>query len=177
MRKRYVFFDLETTVPAKRGRPQIIQLAAVTFNDDGEFQDSIELKIVSNLRPLKQVQTRKRNYSEREWRAQGVCPQTAAKQFARFLWRGDYANQLVAHNAAFDAPLLHAWFKDVGVFLPARFHVLCTMQRAQWYFSERPTIERPRNFSLAALCQYFQVPFHAADAHDDLGDAKATADL
>jgi DNA polymerase III epsilon subunit-like protein len=84
--------------------------------------------------------------------------------------------QLVAHNAAFDGPFLSNWYEQVGLFLPARRQVLCTLQLALWRFAmsdEQP----PANFQLATLCSHFGVPFHAAKAHDALGDAAATAQL
>jgi DNA polymerase III epsilon subunit-like protein len=82
--------------------------------------------------------------------------------------------QLVAHNAAFDGPFLQAWYERLGVFLPARYQVLCTLQRAQWHFAERPELPPPENFKLATLCHYYRVPLHAARAHDALGDVTAT---
>jgi len=85
--------------------------------------------------------------------------------------------QLVAHNAAFDGPFLQAWYEKHGVYLPARRQVLCTLQRAIWFFVERPEESCPRDFKLATLCQHFRVPFHAADAHEALADVSATLNL
>jgi DNA polymerase III epsilon subunit-like protein len=85
--------------------------------------------------------------------------------------------QIAAHNAAFDGPFLQAWYDRLGVFFPAHRLMLCTLQRALWYFAEHPWVAPPRNYQLATLCHYFGVPFHAADAHEALGDVRATVGL
>ena len=51
------------------------------------------------------------------------------------------------------------------------------MQRAMWFFAERPGIRPPMDMKLATLCEYFGVPFHAAAAHEALADATATVAL
>jgi DNA polymerase III epsilon subunit-like protein len=93
--------------------------------------------------------------------------------------KGDvyFVAQLAAHNAAFDGPFLQSWYERLGVFLPARRQVLCTMQRAIWYFTENPATVPPKDFKLATLCEYFGVPFHAAAAHEALADVTATVAL
>jgi DNA polymerase III epsilon subunit-like protein len=83
--------------------------------------------------------------------------------------------QLVAHNAAFDGPFLTAWYDKLNLYLPARRLVLCTMQLAMWHFVSGDAA--PANYQLATLCEHFGVPFHAASAHDALGDASATVQL
>ena len=80
--------------------------------------------------------------------------------------------QLVAHNAAFDGAFLQARYKQLGMFLPARYQVLCSMQRAIWHFEENGG--SPTNFKLATLCQYFDVLFQASNAHNALADVAAT---
>jgi DNA polymerase III epsilon subunit-like protein len=84
--------------------------------------------------------------------------------------------QLVAHNADFDASFVQAWYERLGVYLPARRQVLCTLQRSMWFFSEE-VCQRPNDFKLATLCHYFDVPFHAASAHEALADVVATTGL
>jgi DNA polymerase III epsilon subunit-like protein len=85
--------------------------------------------------------------------------------------------QLAAHNAEFDGAFLRAWFGRLDLYLPAHPKVLCTLQRALWYFAERPELPRPKDFKLATLCDYFGVPFHAASAHEALADVTATLRL
>lgn len=84
--------------------------------------------------------------------------------------------QLVAHNAAFDGPFLTNWFEKLDIYLPARRLMLCTMQLAMWQFMDNVS-SAPKNFQLANLCEHFGVPFHAAAAHEALGDATATVRL
>src|SRR5207237_10194640 len=61
--------------------------------------------------------------------------------------------------------------------LPARYQVLCTLQRAMWYFHEHQDEPLPADFKLATLCQYFGVTLHAASAHEALADVSATVAL
>jgi len=184
--ERYlVFFDLETG-GLNPARNPIIQLAAIAMNSDLEAVEAIEMKIrFPESRATKQS-LRKNHYSRGSWARLAVEPEQAARDFAQFLSRypGHMAlsssgaaypvAQLVAHNAAFDGPFLQAWYERLKIFLPARFQVLCTLQRAQWFFSEHPELETPSNLKLATLCEYFRVPFHAANAHEALGDVTAT---
>jgi DNA polymerase III epsilon subunit-like protein len=51
------------------------------------------------------------------------------------------------------------------------------MQRAMWFFEEAIQRPRPPNLKLATLCHYFDIPFHAAEVHDALGDVRATLRL
>lgn len=187
MDETLVFFDLETTGQNPRRHP-IMQLAAVAVNQALETVASIELKIRFREAEATRASLRKSHYSPWLWADEAFPPREAAVAFAAFLRR--HATpirmspvrparlaQLVAHNAAFDGPFLRTWYEKLGLFLPARYELLCTLQRARWHFVERPELSRPRNFQLATLCQYFDVPFHAANAHDALGDVTATVGL
>src|SRR5262249_26449757 len=78
------------------------------------------------------------------------------------------------HNAAFDGEFLRAWYYRLGIYLPARRLMLCTLQRALWFFSERSATTPPADFKLATLCHYFGIPFHAARAHEALAALPAT---
>jgi hypothetical protein len=80
--------------------------------------------------------------------------------------------QLVAHNAAFDGPFLEAWSRRLRVRLPIAFRVLCTIQRAEWFFAETAEA-RPESLRLLSLCAHFGVSFSAQDAHEALADARA----
>lgn len=101
------------------------------------------------------------------------------------VWAGEaIVPQLVGqlpwgHNAAeFDWPFLRAWYKHQDIFCPIANEVLCTLQRARWWFAhaEHPEVAPPGNFRLGTLCGYFGVPLEAA-AHDALADVRATVDL
>jgi len=122
------------------------------------------------------------------WAKEAREAKVVAKEFSEFLRRHAsvptlsahgkpyHVAQLVAHNAAFDGPFLTTWFDKLQVYLPARRLVLCTMQLAMWHFFSGVT-SPPSNYQLATLCEHFGVQFHAASAHDALGDTAATVRL
>jgi DNA polymerase III epsilon subunit-like protein len=184
-----IFFDLETGGPNPDRHP-IIQIAAAAL--DGatlSTLETIELKVRFDERQATKYALRKNAYSRRTWKDQALPEVEVARLLAEFLRRhathialsqnGDEYRlaQLVAHNAAFDGAFLHAWYKRLTIFCPARHQVLCTLQRAEWYFAERPDLPRPDNFKLQTLCRYFSVPLHPHDAHEALADVRATVGL
>lgn len=178
-----VFVDLETAGGDPRRNP-IIQVAAIAVDSGHRVEAELEIKLQFDRRQATHVSLRKAHYQARIWREEAIPPQEAAWRLACFL-REHAARQtsgrrsasrfveLVAHYAAFDAPFLQSWFRRQRVYLPAHPQWLCTLQRARWYFAERPELPTPTSFRLATLCQYFEIPFHAADAHHALGDARA----
>jgi DNA polymerase III epsilon subunit-like protein len=187
MEKRLVFFDLETGGPDPKRNP-IIQIAAIAIGEDLEPLEAFEVKVKFDSRKANLHSLRKNSYSAGHWARHAKEAKNAARDFAAFLTRhatvpclsakGDEYNvaQLVCHNAAFDGPFLTNWFEKLNLFLPAKRLVLCTLQLSMWHFfsAGQPL---PSNFQLATLCQYFGIPFHAANAHDALGDVSATVQL
>jgi DNA polymerase III epsilon subunit-like protein len=187
MDQRLVFFDLETGGLDPKRHP-IIQLAAVAVDRELEVLEAFEAKIKFNLGYAKAQSLRKNHYHPGVWANDAREPKEVAQDFSLFLRRhasvpalsgqgkSYKVAQLVAHNAAFDGPFLAAWFDKQNLYLPARRLVLCTRQLAMWQFlsGEAPT---PENYQLATLCDHFGVPFHAAAAHDALGDVIATVQL
>jgi DNA polymerase III epsilon subunit-like protein len=185
---RLVFFDIETGGLNPRKHP-IMQLAAIAVNDQLEPVGAFEAKVRFDERRANRNSLRKNHYSRGLWAREAIEPREVANTFAAFLRRHATSPmlaadgsayevaQLVAHNATFDGAFLRAWYERLGIFLPARYHVLCTMQRAVWFLSEHHTALPPPNFQLARLCQYFDVPFHAASAHEALADVSATVNL
>lgn len=183
--QKLVYFDLETGGLDPQRHP-IIQLAALAVDAASEPLEAFEVKIRFAERQANKQSLRKNHYSRGVWARDAVESGEAAQRFAKFLARHAtwpsisssgkpfHLAQLVAHNATFDGPFLQAWYERLKLFLPARFQVLCTLQRAQWFFAEHPGLARPSSFKLAALCEYFRVPFHAANAHEALGDVTAT---
>src|SRR5690606_34158331 len=131
---------------------------------------------------------RKNHYHPGIWATEAREGAEVAAEFAAFLkrhatlpmlsaqGRSFHVAQLVAHNAAFDGPFITTWFERLGIYLPARRLVLCTMQLAMWHFiSQRGAASA--GFRLATLCEHFGIPFHAAKAHEALGDVSATVRL
>jgi DNA polymerase III epsilon subunit-like protein len=186
--QKLIFADIETGGLNPRRHP-IIQLAAVAVDSNLEPLDAFEAKIRFDEREANRNSLRKNHYHRGIWAKDAQEPKEVAERFAAFLRRHATVPilssdgrvyrvaQLVAHNASFDGPFLQTWYERLNAFLPARYHVLCTLQRAQWYFHEHKEETPPQDFKLATLCQYFGVTFHAASAHDAMADVAATVDL
>jgi DNA polymerase III epsilon subunit-like protein len=187
MSRRLVFYDLETGGIDPKRHP-IIQLAGIAVEENLEILEAFEAKIRFDSHKASRHSLRKNHYHPGTWATEARDGEKVARDFAEFLKRhASYAAisaqgkayqvaQLVSHNAAFDGPFLMHWFERLGVFLPAKRLVLCTMQLAMWHFAYRNE-PPPPNYQLATLCERFQVPFHASAAHEALGDATATVRL
>ena len=180
--------DLETA-GLEFSRP-IIQIAAVAVDSRLHELESFEIKIQFDEAEADSRALSKNHYSPDLWEQEAVEPREAATKFAGFLRRHATVDlfssegkryqvaQLVAHNGErFDGPFLHAWYRRLGLFCPARYMVLCTKQRALWLFEEDKTLTPPADFKLGTLCQYFSVPLRPEDAHDALNDVRATVEL
>lgn len=188
MDPKLIFCDLETGGLDPK-RHAIIQLAAIAVNEDLQPIEAFEAKIRFDERKANKNSLRKNHYHPGTWAKEALDEEQVARVFAEFLRRhasvpmtsskGEkyLVAQLVAHNAAFDGPFLQAWFERLGIYLPARRQVLCTMQRAIWYFAENHHLVPPKDYKLATLCQYFGVTYHAAAAHEALADVSATVQL
>lgn len=183
-----VFFDLETAGLNPKRHP-IIQIAAIAVNRSLEPVEAFEAKVQFDSHRANKNSLRKNHYQPGTWAKEGKSEVEVARGFSEFLRRHAslpvlassgvqyHVAQLVAHNSAFDGPYLQTWYEHLGIFLPARRQVLCTMQRAIWYFAEHPELTPPRDFKLATLCQSLGVSFHAASAHEALADVSATVRL
>ncbi len=177
-----VFVDIEVR------QSHIRQIAAIAVDAGLAERECFEVKVRPEI-PAKRKADKTKPKRRYFWPRTAVAAPDAAKAFADFLRRhtsvglvspkhGPYqVAQLVAHNALFDGPFLHAWFERLGVFLPASYRVFCTMQRAFWLFHERPDLVPPADYKLLTLCAYFGVPFSAEEAHDAMADIRATLEL
>lgn len=187
MNQKLIFIDIEVGGPNPKRHP-IIQLAAIAVDARLDVLEAFEAKIRFTLKCANAYSLRKNSYHPGIWAQEAREPKEVAKEFAQFLRRHATVSalsntgeryeiaQLVAHNAAFDGPFLIEWYERVGIYLPAKRQLLCTLQLALWHFAmtgEQP----PANYQLATLCAHFGVPFHAAKAHDALGDVTATVQL
>lgn len=187
MRQRLIFIDLETGGSDPKRHP-IIQLAAIAVDKRLEAVEGFEAKVRFNPKCANAYSLRKNSYHPGIWATEAREPKEVAKEFAQFLRRHATVSalsskgerydvaQLVAHNAAFDGPFLSEWYQRLDIYLPARRQLLCTLQLAMWHVAISGG-KPPTNFQLATLCAHLGVPFHAAKAHDALGDVTATVQL
>ncbi len=187
MEQRLVFFDLETGGSDPKRHP-IIQMAAIAVDEQLNVLEAFEAKIKFDNRRANSHSLRKNHYHPGVWAKDVREAAAVAAELSEFLRRHAtfpalsaqgkpyQIAQLVAHNAAFDGPFLAEWYDKQKLYLPARRLVLCTMQLAMWRFISGDTAP-PSNYQLATLCEHFGVPFHAASAHDALGDVAATVRL
>lgn len=185
--QRLVFVDLETA-GLEPWRP-IMQIAAVAVDRDLKEVECFESKIRFSHAKSDPHSLRKRRYEPRVWQQEARSGREAAEAFAAFLRRhasirmkkpggGHYlVAQLVAHNARHDGEFLQHWFDKLGLFLPGHFRMLCTLQRAVWYFQEQPEQRQPADFKLGTLCRHLGVSFAMKDEHDALNDTRATVRL
>jgi len=185
---KMVFFDLETGGLNPTRHP-IIQLAAIAVDQHLQPIETFEAKIRFDEQKANRNSIRKNHYHRGVWAKIALEPEVVARNFGAFLRRhatipmvaSDGSSyrvaQLVAHNAQFDGEFLQTWYQRLFEYLPARYLVLCTLQRAMWFFQEHRDEPPPTDFKLATLCHHFGVPFHASSAHDALGDVTATVGL
>jgi DNA polymerase III epsilon subunit-like protein len=186
--QKSVFIDLETAGLNPKRHP-IIQIAAIAVDDHLEPVEAFEAKVRFKECDANRNSLRKNHYHRGVWAREAHEPEEVARDFAAFLRRHAtvpmlasdgrpyQVAQLVAHNATFDGAFLQAWYERLHIFVPARYQVLCTLQRAMWYFQEHKEEPLPADFKLATLCHYFGVAFHAASAHEALADVSATVAL
>lgn len=184
-----VFVDLEATGldPIK---DSIIQIAAIAVDCHLNELESIDLKIRFDDADIDPQEIENNICSKALWNHEAIPEKDAAQRFFHFLRRHAtfelvsksgvtyQVAQLVAHNGeCFDGPFIHAWYRKLGIFCPARYMVLCTKQRALWLFDEDKSLTPPTDFKLGTLCEYFGVRLRAEDAHDAFNDVRATVEL
>lgn len=183
---KLVFFDLETTGLDPK-RHEVMQVAASAVDDELRVVDEFEVKANVSWKEAPKDAKHWTRYDRDLWRREAVSPRVAALRFAKFLrkhatrtveFEGKMRRvaQLAAHNAAFDGPFLRAWGRRMKVEFPAASRVLCTLQRAEWFFVERGT-PRPESLRLLDLCKALGVPFDERSAHEALADVRATVEV
>lgn len=183
--ERLVFIDIETT--GLQPSSPIIQVAAIATDCRARELESIEIKI--RLPRNATIEHRHSRYDATVWKQSAQSPRKAAIELAKFFSRHGTVDlisqkgstfrvaQLVAHNAEFDTSFLRNWFEGLGIFLPASYRPMCTLQRALWLFDENKSLTPPANFKLGTLCEYFGVPLRDAEAHEALADVRAMLSL
>ncbi|MFO0979932.1 MAG: 3'-5' exonuclease [Planctomycetaceae bacterium] len=185
--RRLVFVDLETA-GQQPWRP-IMQIGAVAVEGNGRTIASFEAKVQFREASATKRSLLKRHYDRQTWSKESRPSYEVALAFRQFLLQHSqptgctssgqriWLARLVAHNAAFDGPFLRLWFERYQMPLPADYRILCSLQRALWFFQEHPEMPAPTDLKLATLCRYFGIRYHPNEAHDALVDAKATAEL
>ena len=186
--ERLVFFDLETA--GLKTNSAIIQIAAVAVDSRLCEIETFESKIRFDVAKASREALDVNSFEPTVWKRLAEQPHKAAKRFSDFLRRHATVDmisqrtgkpyqvaQLVAHNAAFDGPMIQAWYKRRRMFLPASRRVFCTMQRAFWLFHEHQAMTPPENYKQGTLCEYFGVRLPENEAHDAVADVRATVEL
>ncbi len=189
VREILIFFDLETAGLDPEKHP-IIQIAAIAVDSTLRELESFEVKIRFEESEADPKSLSENRYSKELWKREAVEAAIVAHRFAKFLRRHAtfdmlskdgkpyQVSQLVAHNGErFDGPFIHAFYRKLGLFCPARYMVLCTKQRALWLFDEDKSLTPPADFKLGTLCEYFGIRLRDEDAHDAFNDVRATVEL
>jgi DNA polymerase III epsilon subunit-like protein len=183
---KMIFFDVET---AGIGiEYPIIQIAMVAvFESDFEVCDEFSLRIRFDEKKADKRALDMNHYDPELWKKVGVPSEEASDRICNFLNKhathrrvskaGKPYNvcRLAAHNANFDAERLWLLLKDR--FVPADRRVLCTMQRALWWFQERSQFPEPENYKLKSLCEYFNIHANPDRLHDAIEDVRLTVAL
>jgi DNA polymerase III alpha subunit (gram-positive type) len=184
--KFIVFFDLETGGLADDA--PIVQLAGVALDEESWREvASFEAKVQFDEARADLEALIINHYDSEAWKREAVPPSEACRRFATFV--KPYCSiemiskrtmapyrvaKLAGHNAvAFDGPRIKAMFAACSAFLPCSYHIRDTLQRAMWWFDERPEAPRPKDLKLGTLAEYFGIPVYGA--HDALADVRTTA--
>lgn len=178
-----VYFDTETG-GIEPARPTI-QLAAVAMENGVEL-GAFEQNIAFNEADADPTALAMNHYTPQAW-VNAVPPRACAAKFAA--WLRPYQTvtltskrtgqpytvaRLAGYNAlTFDLPRLRAMFD--GAFFPCEYLVRDVLQRALFWFDERPNVPRPENFKLSTVCEAFCISTDGA--HGALADARMSAEL
>lgn len=183
-----VFMDTETggVLP----QHPTIQLAAIAVDEStGEELSAFEVKIQFNESDADPEALKMNHYDAEVWKKEAVTPTVAANRFAD--WVRPYCSvqmvskrtgkpysvaKVAGYNVSFDWPRLQGLFVNAGLFLPCSYLARCVMQKALWYFDDRPELPRPKDHKLGTVCAYFGIEA-GEGAHDALVDCRATAAL
>ena len=193
---RIIFYDIETG--GLHFDSPIIELAAIAV-EAGTYKelDTIDMKIeFSTKDPNVSMEALGVNkFSAEVWEKFSIPPADAAIKFAHFLRehataekRSSDGNEytiakLAGHNAqTFDSPMILNWFKKHGSrkdrvrdpFFPALRLTLDTVQLADWFFWNNPSLPQPENLKLETLADYFRL---SRPDHSALNDIRTTLEL
>ena len=178
-----VHFDFETG--GVEPRHPSIQLAAVAW-DGGIELGTFEQKIAFKESDADPAALAMNHYDREAWVdakpsgqvalrfASWLKPYCTVKKKSPRTGNDYYVARLSGYNAAaFDMPRLRELFG--AQFLPAEYPVRDVLQRAVFYFDERPDVAPPSNLKLTTVCAHFGMD--VTGAHDALTDARLCAEL
>lgn len=177
-----VFFDFETG--GLNPESPDIQLAAIAVDSNWTEIDTFERKIQFDVTKADTKALEMNHFDADVWKQHAKPESVVAEDFSAFLGRHKSIEmvskrtgnpysvaRLAGHNAlTFDGPRLKAMFERYRMFLPAHPLVLCTLQRAMWWFLENG--KSVESLKLASLCDFFGTKL--PDAHDALADVRGS---
>jgi DNA polymerase III alpha subunit (gram-positive type) len=181
-----IVFDVETGGLDGNVHP-VIQFAGIALGDDWKELEAFEIKIRFDVAECDARALEVNSYTPEAWR-DAVGPVLAIRKICEFFARHAHVQKIsaksgrpylvaevCAHNARFDSEFLSAWIKRVnGSFVPAAlFEALDTLALARWV--SRLSGVKPKSHKLGDLCEWLGIAHE--DAHDALGDVRATAKL
>ena len=159
-----VVYDTETT-GLDPGKDQVLQIAAIRMDADGNILESMNRLVVPTV-PISKGALATHHKTMEEILAEGIEAKEALLEFSRFA----EGKVIVGHNSVrFDLPLIRRQMKDCG--LPE----LNVLGHYDTMLMARQFIPKSRNYKLATLCEPFGIVND--NAHDALGDIRATGRL
>lgn len=178
-----IIFDTETG--GLEPKHPTIQIAAIAVDAVWNEIDRFERKILFDVAAATPEALNVNSFDEFAWDAQGVRKEAAISDFAAFLsqhasvrkvsqrtGRPYTVARLCGHNiATFDKPRLDADFRFLGVFLPADYGVMDTLQLWRWLQHQRPGM--PDLGKLSDIATFYGID--AGDAHDAMADCRLVA--
>lgn len=193
-RPKLVIFDLETG-GLEPHHPDIQVGAVAAYLDELVEIDRFEAKIRFDPDQATAEALEVNSYDPDVWKREAAEEPHVVYAFADWLNRHKtvrmvsgtgypyYVADLGGHNSqGFDGDRLKAMFERTpsrkptatfpNEFLPGTFLTSDTLQLAVWFFKRKA--ERPENFRLSTLCEWFGLPSEADVDHDALAGARAS---
>lgn len=176
-----VFVDVESSSLAENC--DIIQLAAIAVDDDGNEVEAHEWKLLFDENKADPKALELNHYDAVAWDNGGLFPEEACPLFAAMCKKFASIDmvskrtgkpyrvaRLAGYNSAtFDGPRIQAMFKRMNLFLPAHPITLDVLQLALWTLPGLP------DYKLGTVCEHLGIPLPGA--HDALADVRATAEV
>lgn len=161
---RIVIYDTETT-GNDPGKDQIIQIAAIRMDSNGNIIDSID-HLVKHTVPMSKAALATHHITEKEIDEKGIDPDEALQDFLRFT----DGMVIVGHNSVrFDYPLIQRQLRESG--LP----MLNNQSHYDTLLIAKQFLPDSKNYKLSTLCERYGITNSAA--HNAYGDIGATGNV